>query len=182
MENNELILSNTLVHSEKITKGYIKMMINTFKTMIIFGSIFEILLVIMALTSKEDAVIAWVAVGIIAVCLILVTIVNVKGISNCKYTFKQYEGAVYNYYFFEKNFKVECTFKEKTEASNVEYKFIRSANRSNGLLAIILNDNTLLFIDEETIEDKNAYLKVLDIIEENAQSNSKKNKKKKNKK
>lgn len=181
MEENKAIFETSIVHNEKITNKYLQIMINNCKSSVIFCSIFEIVMIIFALLSKDEMVFALIVALVIAVCMALIIVVNIKGIKNCRYVLKQYEGALYNYHFYEDHFVIDYSFNEKSDTFDAKYQYIRSAVRKQGLFVMVLADNSLLFIDESLIEDMNGYGYVLELVQTNCQTAPKKKNKKKKK-
>ena len=166
----------TVIHNEKLTNKYLKQMRQNFYLMLIVAGVLEVAILAIALTSTTEAGFAWGIFAIVAACALILSFVNIKGLQNCKFTLKQYEGAIYRYTFYEDKFIVNYQFKEKEEVDEVKYELVKNFNRSNGLLSLVLINSSLLFIDEELITDQNAYQIILNKIIVNKKDDKKKRK------
>lgn len=173
---NSVIMELTINHNENITNKYLKQMRQNFYLMLIVAAVLEIGIFAIAVTSGNEATFAWGIFAIIALFAIVLSIFNIKGLQNCKYTLKKYEGAIYHYTFYEDKFIVKYQFQDKEQVDELKYEYIKNINRSNGLLSIVLFNSSLLFIDEALINDKKTYEIVLNKIMININDDRKKRK------
>lgn len=178
MGNSNLILENVTIHNVHVTEKYIKSIKTNFKWTIIIFCAFILFTFIIAVTGTK---IAWVALGILVVCLMLMTIMNFKGFKSSKEALSRFEGAIYNYTFFDDHFEIKYEFKGKFDKDSIKYTQVKQVLRNDGLIAFNLVDQTILFLDESTIEDFEKLEKVYKLLLSNCQETLK-NKRKKRKK
>ena len=175
---NNLIFENTTVHNEKICKSYIKSVNNNLKATLTVMIALVLIMVAMAATGSP---ILWYVVGLLVLCTVVVTVINIKGIKNCEYSLAQFIGAEYSYKFYKEFVSISYSFKNKKESVDVYYQQIKNVLLSDGVLAFNLNDNSLLFIDESTITDGEGYSKAKELLFQYANNGmSRKKKKRKN--
>lgn len=179
MESNQLILENTTIHNSKITEKYVKTIKNNVVgTIIIFG-IFLLITVIIAATGTT---IAWVAVGILALCLIFMTVMNLKGLKASKESLSRFEGAIYKYKFYTNHFEIEYEYNGKKDHDSIKYTQVKQVLRNDGLIAFNLVDQTILFIDESVCLEQDILEKVYRLLLSNCQETLKTKRKKLKKK
>ncbi len=176
---NTMIMEITVIHNEKLTKKYLTQMRQNFYLMLIVAGILEFALLAIALSSGSEAGFAWGVFALVALCVIILSMVNIKGLQNCKFTLAKFEGATYNYKFYEDKFIVKYNFQNKEQIDEIKYELINNLTQSNGLVSIVLINSSLLFIDEELIEDHESFEKILYKMHVNKQSNQSKKKKRK---
>lgn len=179
MGNSNLILENTTIHNEDITTKYMKSIKNNVKFTIIVYGVFILIALFIAVTGTK---IAWVAVGILAVCLILMIIMNFKGLKNSKEALSNFEGAIYKYKFYDDHFEILYEFKGKSDTDSIKYTQVKQVLRNDGLIAFNLVDQTILFVDESTVNDYEGLDKIYKLLLSNCQETLKNNRKKRNKK
>ncbi len=166
MENTNFILENVTIHNRNITNQYIKSIRSNIKwTLIVYG-IFLLIAILIAVTGTT---LAWIGVGILAVCLLILTIINYKGLKRSHESLSKFEGAIYNYKFYDDCFKIKYEFNGKYDSDEIKYTQIKQVIRSNGVVTFSLPDHTILFIDENTIEDKMSFEQVYNKIFINCQ-------------
>ena len=83
----------------------------------------------------------------------LMTIMNFKGFKSSKEALSRFEGAIYNYTFFDDHFEIKYEFKGKFDKDSIKYTQVKQVLRNDGLIAFNLVDQTILFLDFFTIED-----------------------------
>ena len=163
MENKyeELIMENKTIHTQSLSSRYVNSLSSNFKALIIFVSILAAILVIFAVTGFY---LAWIPFGLVLICITLIVLVNIRSITAGKKILSKFEGTIYEYKFYETYVSVKYTLDDQSGEEDILYKNFRSASRINAVLAIVLTNNSLLFIDEYTITDGEAYNKLINII------------------
>lgn len=177
MENSEhyLIMENQTIHTSSLSSRYVRSITNNFLATQIFFGVALIASLVMALTGFP---IAWFPVGLIVVCETVLLIINIRSINAGKREMKKFEGASYTYSFYSDYFEIHYQLDDKHASEVVYYKQVKNASRTNGVLAIILSNNSVLFLDEQTVTDKTQYNKVLNILKEAIDKNTSVKKKK----
>lgn len=170
MENTNIIFENTTVHNSTLTNNYISAIKSNFIFLFAIYGVFMVVLIILGLTGTE---LAWIALAVIAICFALIMFMNYRGLKASKDGLSKFEGAIYRYKFYETTIEIEYEFNGKSDSDSIRYTQIKQYLRHNGLFAFNLPDQTILFIDETTIEDKELFEKIVKKIDANCQQNLK---------
>lgn len=178
MENTNIILENTTIHNANLTEKYISAIKSNFVMLFVIYGVFTAFLIVLGLTGTE---IAWIALAVIAICFVLMMLMNYRGLKASKEALSKFEGAVYHYKFYETTIAIEYEFNGKSDSDSIRYTQIKQYLRNNGLFAFNLPDNTILFIDEMTVEDKEKFEEIVKKIASNCQETLKNSRKKRRK-
>lgn len=170
MENTNILFENTTIHNSTLTEKYISAIKSNFVMLFVVYGVFIAVLIVLGLTGTE---IAWIALAVIAICFALIMFMNYRGLKASKEALSKFEGAVYRYKFYETTIEIEYEFNGKSDSDSIRYTQIKQYLRNNGLFAFNLPDQTILFIDETTIEDKEGFENIVKKIAANCQENMK---------
>ena len=178
MGNVNLILETTTIHNSVITDKYIKTIKTNIKWTIIVFSVFIAITLFIAITGT---LLAWVAVGILLLCLLFMTIMNFRGLKSSKESLSKFEGAKYNYKFYDDYFEILYEYNGKSDSDSIKYTQVKQVLRNDGLIAFNLVDQTILFVDEIVINNSEKSDKIYNLLLSNCQETLKSKRKKRSK-